>query len=419
MYVYRLAHALGDSGHHVDVVHDLDAYHLLHPGPPELGLPDHPLVRTHALSSRFGPVSPLVTHQTGRPYLNRGRLLELFNARAYDVVHYHNISLLGPQVMMLEPRGRAIKLYTAHEHWLVCPMHVLWKFKTRACDKPECLRCTVLGGRPPQLWRSTGLLERASRHVDRFLSPSRFSVRKHAERGFGPALTHLPYFVDRADQDWQRPGPRPQDQPYVLYVGRLEVLKGLQTVIDAWPTHSEFDLLVVGTGTYERALRRQAATNPHITFLGPLAPDELGRLYVHALACVVPSLTYETFGVVVLEAFARQTPVIVRDLGALPEIIQDSGGGLIYRSNAELLRAIGRLARSAALRRELGSRGYTAFLRWGTREAHMARYFDLLRQTAATKFGHVPWEERAAEPDMAADCDVSGKTGLSAEVPGA
>ena len=36
MYVYRLAHALGDAGHHVDIVHCVDSYHLLHPEDPEI-----------------------------------------------------------------------------------------------------------------------------------------------------------------------------------------------------------------------------------------------------------------------------------------------------------------------------------------------------------------------------------------------
>ena len=49
-----------------------------------------------------------------------------------------------------------------------------------------------------------------------------------------------------------------------------------------------------------------------------LPQSELGTLYFHALACIVPSITYETFGMIIIEAFARSTPVIVRDLGGLP-----------------------------------------------------------------------------------------------------
>jgi len=96
----------------------------------------------------------------------------------------------------------------------------------------------------------------------------------------------------------------------------------------------------------------------------------------------VPSVTYETFGIINIESFARKTPVIVRDLGALPEVVHDSGGGFIYSSEEELLHAIRSLAGSPALRGELGERGYQAFLEWWTREAHLKLYFGFLHKLA-------------------------------------
>ncbi len=388
MYIYRLAHALGDEGHHVDVVHSIDAYHVLHPAPPPLEFADHPNVTVHGLRSGFGLLSTVLTQQTGKPLLEMGRIADIAQSRHYDVVHYHNVSLLGPAILALETRGPApVKLYTTHEHWLVCPMHVLWKFNSRACEKPECLKCTLMAGRPPQLWRYTGMLEKASRHVDRFVSPSRFTARMHAERGFARPIGHLPYFIDRVDADWQTPNARRQERPYFLFVGRLEALKGLQTLIAVWNRVYDFDLLVAGAGTAEAQLRAQAASNPRIKFLGPLPQAELGSLYVHAVACVVPSVTYETFGIVVIESFARKTPVIVRDLGALPEVVEESGGGIVYRTEEELVQAITKLGRSRTLQCELGKKGYDAFLRLWSREAHMRQYYALLRDVSIGKHG--------------------------------
>jgi glycosyltransferase involved in cell wall biosynthesis len=389
MYIYRLAHALGDQGHHVDVVHCLDSYHLLHPAPPPIRFADHPNVSVHGLRSGYGWLSPLLTQQTGRPWLKKQRILEIARSRRYDVIHYHNISLLGPGILELETPGPPpVKLYTTHEHWLVCPMHVLWKFNSRPCEKPECIRCTVMAKRPPQWWRYSSLLEHASAHVDRFVSPSRFTAGMHAERGFARPVGHLPYFIDRVDNDWETPPPRIHDRPYCLFVGRLESLKGLQTLIALWPRVKNCDLLVAGTGTDEAALKAQAASNPHIKFLGPLPQAALGGLYFHAVACLVPSLTYETFGIIIIEAFARKTPVIVRDLGALPEVVQDSEGGFVYRTDDELLAAIDRLVREPNLRAELGQKGYDGFLRYWTREAHLRQYFDLIEQTSREKQTH-------------------------------
>lgn len=393
MYIYRLAHALGDEGHHVDVIHCIDAYRLQHPAEPEIEFKEHPNVVRHGLRSRFGWISPLLTHQTGRPYLKMGEIRKVLESRPYDVIHFHNISLLGPEIMTIKPsRGKPLKMYTTHEHWLVCPMHVLWKFNRRACEKPECLKCVLLGKRPPQIWRYNGILKRTSRQVDQFVSPSRFTAHKHAERGFSQPVAHLPYFIERADTDWQHPGPRPQEKPYFLFIGRLEVIKGLQTVIPLWKQVPDYDLLVVGTGTQAQAWQEQAVENPNIKFLGALPQRELGSLYYHALATIVPSITYETFGIIMIESFARKTPVIVRNLGALPEVVTESGGGFIFNNNEDLISAINRIGKSPALRDELGEKGYRTFIQRWSKEAHIALYFEYLRNLAKNKFDEIPWE---------------------------
>lgn len=384
--LYRLSHALAEGGHHVDVIHCVDSYHLLHPGPPPVPFAEHPNVVRHELRSGYGSLSPLLTQQTGSPWLKRKTIDEVLAARPYDVIHFHNISLLGPEILAIQPpANRPFKIYTTHEHWLICPTHVLWKFNRAPCDKPECLRCTIQAKRPPQLWRYSGLLNRMVKHVDQFVAPSRFTARMHADRGFPRPVAYLPNFIDRVDDDWRNPAPRPHRAPYFLFVGRLEVIKGLQTLIALWNRVPGHDLVVAGTGSYEAELRALAAGNPRIRFFGPLSQGDLGALYYHAEACIVPSITYETFGMISVEAFARKTPVIVRDLGALPEVVLDSGGGFVYRTDDELLQAMTRIASSPALRAELGQKGYDAFLRNWCREAHLGLYFDYLNRSAEAR----------------------------------
>jgi glycosyltransferase involved in cell wall biosynthesis len=398
--LYRLSHALAESGHHVDVIHCVDSYHLLHPAEPPVKFAEHPNVVRHELRSAYKGLSPLLTQQSGQTWLKRDAIDAVLRLRPYDVIHFHNISLLGPGVLSIEPTdGRAVKMYTTHEHWLICPTHVLWKFNSAPCEKPDCLRCTIQARRPPQIWRYTGLLERMAGNVDQFVAPSRFTARMHAERGFGQPVAHLPNFIDRVDEDWRNPAPRPQETPYFLFVGRLELIKGLQTLIAMWDRAPDCDLLVAGTGSYEPELRAMAAGNPRIKFLGPLPQRDLGALYYHALACIIPSVTYETFGMTSVEAFARKTPAIARDLGGLPEVIEDSGGGFLYRTEEELATALHRIAGSPGMRAELGQKGYDAFIRMWCREAHLRLYFGFLNRAAQKKFGHVPWLESREEAD--------------------
>jgi glycosyltransferase involved in cell wall biosynthesis len=390
--LYRLAHAQAESGHHVDVIHCVDSYHLLHPGPPPVEFAEHPQVVRHELRSPLAKLSPLLTQQTGRTWLKRKTIHDVLESRPYDVIHFHNISLLGPEILAIQPpHGAAVKVYTTHEHWLICPTHVLWKFNRAPCEEPQCLRCTIQAHRPPQLWRYTSLLNRMAAHVDQFLAPSRFTAGMHTARGFSRPVAYLPNFIDRTDGDWQNPLPAPQANPYFLFVGRLELIKGLQTLIPLWKRVPQCDLLVAGTGTYELELRAMAAGNPRIKFLGALPQSQLGALYHHARACIVPSITYETFGMTSVESFARKTPTVVRDLGALPEVVQDSGGGFVYGNDEELLHHLDRIDSQPRLRAELGQKGYNGFVRWWCREAHLKQYFGYLESAAEKRFGKTPW----------------------------
>jgi glycosyltransferase involved in cell wall biosynthesis len=396
VYVYRLAHALAEAGHQVDVIHCIDSYNLLSRGQTGLEMPGHPNVTAFGMRSGFGWLSPLLSHQSGRPLLNQRAIARVLDDKRYDVIHYHNISLFGPGILALAPpASAAVKLYTIHEHWLICPTHVLWKFNRRPCERPQCLQCVLRAGRPPQLWRYSGFLERAIREVDLFLAPSRFTARIHAERGFKGPLAHLPLFTERSDADWQQPAPSLHPRPYFLFVGRLELIKGLHTLIELWSRIGCADLLVVGDGPEAGKLRALAANNPHIRFLGAVCHNELGALYSNSLACVVPSLAYEIAPLVTIEAFARKTPVIAHDLGGLSELVGESGGGLVYRTSDELSEALQRIASSPELRTELGENGYQAFTRCWSKEVHLEMYFELLRQTAIRKFGHLPWEAEA------------------------
>jgi glycosyltransferase involved in cell wall biosynthesis len=100
---------------------------------------------------------------------------------------------------------------------------------------------------------------------------------------------------------------------------------------------------------------------------------------------LVPSVGYETLGIVILEALVQRTPVIVHNLGALPEIVEQSGGGLIYNNESELLEALETLRLDAGLRRDLGERGQKAYFKYWTPEAHLPQYLGLVERIAAQK----------------------------------
>lgn len=374
VYVKRLAEGLAARGHHVEVAHSVDAYRMLR-GPVRRPLAPSRVAAVHGLSGAVPGAASLLAHQLGYPWLHRGALLRILRSRRFDVVHYHNISLFGPGILRLGSHPRTVKLYTAHDHWLVCPTHVLWKFNRRLCERPQCLACVLQAKKPPQAWRSFPWLARCAREVDRFLAPSEATADTHARRGFGQSMQVLPLFAPLLTR-------RPDDhachsRPYFLFVGRLEEIKGVHTVIPLFEGLGA-DLLIAGDGAAEPALRRLAGSNVH--FLGWLEPDHLTRYYAGAIACLLPSLTHETFGTVILEAFACQTPVLVSKIASTSGLVEKSGGGRIYRSPSELRELMLALLENPEQAREWGRLGHRAFLQRWTPQVHLDRYLELVEK---------------------------------------
>lgn len=382
--VQRMARALARRGHQVTVVHDRDAYlNLGGKLPSDAGMTDDG-VRAIGLQSRTGLLSNLVTQQTGRPVFHARKITEITNERPWDIVWYNNISLIGGPGLL--DHGDGLKLYEAHEHWLVCPTHVLWRYGREVCDKRDCLRCVLSYHRPPQLWRRTGYLDRQLDKIDLLVAKSEFSRAKHAEFGLRQNMEVLPYFLPEPKVD-QAPATSSHLRsshlrPYFLFVGRLEKIKGLQDVFPAMDRYPDADLLILGDGDYADTLKAQAKGNLRIQFLGRKPPEELDAYYRGAQALIVPSVCYETFGIILIESFRLGTPVIARDLGPLPEIVRKANGGMLFKTEDDLVAAMARIQHEPGVRATLARSAQAAFKQYWSEDRVLAEYGAALARAA-------------------------------------
>jgi glycosyltransferase involved in cell wall biosynthesis len=382
-YVERLSQALCRRGHEVHVYYCVDAWRAVRGEHPPRAYTPPPALHIHPIESRLGILSPIATQATGLPIGKTTVLRQALDDPAVDLVHFHNISLVGgPGVLGLGANRRAVRIMTAHEHWLICPMHLLWKYDRTVCDRPACVTCCLKGRRPPQAWRLSRSIERGLRQLDALVFPSRHALQEHRRRGLGTfvPLVHLPYFLP---DDWTtgiENEPRaPLVRPYLAAAGRLVKMKGFQRLIPLMRYLPEADLLIAGTGPFEPGLREMARELPNVRFEGLLSGRALAHLFRNARAVVVPSLFPETFGYVVLEAFALGTPVVVHEGGgALVETGVASGGGLGYRSDIELLTAMRRMLHDDELHRELSTRALAARHRLYSEACHLDEYFELV-----------------------------------------
>lgn len=383
IFVQRLSNELAARGYHVEIVHCTDAYHALESTTPQNGTHEHPNITVHRLTSRAGHLSPFVTQQTGHPFFKRASL-EKIMARDFDVIHFHNISLVGgPKILEY---GRGVKLYTMHEYWLMCPMHLLLRANGEVCTKRECFRCTLEHKRPPQWWRYSSLLQNSLRHLDAVITPSRFSKSQYDALGAAIPARHLPNFVSDSESAKEDSNAA----PYFLFVGRLEKIKGVQTILPLFRERKNARLVIAGTGSYENELQQLARNSPNIQFLGQQSFAQLKPLYRNARAVILPSLWYEVFPLVALEAFQQKTPLLARNLGALREIVQASGGGWNYDTDAELETLLEDVLQHPAERKRRGENGYANYRRDWTADAHLKRYFELLEELQQKRRAQAP-----------------------------
>ena len=381
MGVQRLSRALVRRGHHVTVIHDADAYRMLHDGPDPVDAWEPDGLRVVRLESKLGAAGAVLTQQTGRPVVHGKRIQRILDDGEFDVVNFHNVSLVGGPGLLRY--GTGIKLYMAHEHWLVCPSHVLWRHGRELCTGRECLRCVLNYKRPPQLWRYSGFLERELRHVDEFIAMSEFSRAKHREFGFPRDMTVMPYFLPGVEEKLGRTAAvSPHDRPYFLFVGRLEPIKGLDDVIPLFREFGDADLVIAGDGTHAETLREIAGDAPNVRFLGRLAPEDLAPWYENALALIVPSICFETFGIILIESMQRGTPVIARRIGPFPEIVEASGGGELFDGPEELLQSLRRVSADPQRTRQMGETGAAAQKRLWSESAVVPQFLSIVRRVA-------------------------------------
>jgi glycosyltransferase involved in cell wall biosynthesis len=205
-------------------------------------------------------------------------------------------------------------------------------------------------------------------------------------------MVQIPYFLPDGWSGGIENEPRSVSaRPYVAAAGRLVGMKGFQKVIPLMRHLPEVDLRIAGTGPYEGRLRALARDLPNVHFEGLLCGEALARLFHGARAVVVPSLFPETFGYVVLEAFAVHTPVVVhRGGGAILETGVQSGGGLSYETDAELLHALRRVVHDSKLRQSLADAGLAMRRGAWSEHAHLEVYFSLLERCRARRRAATP-----------------------------
>jgi glycosyltransferase involved in cell wall biosynthesis len=135
-------------------------------------------------------------------------------------------------------------------------------------------------------------------------------------------------------------------RPYLLAVGRLTAVKGVDLLLEAFAEaaakHSGVDLLIAGEGEAAAQLVRlteRLGLHERVVWLGRVGPEEIVRLLNGCLFFVMPS-RHETFGISALEALAAGRPIIATAVGGLPEVLRGSASQCVPPDSTSLARAL-------------------------------------------------------------------------------
>lgn len=311
-----------------------------------------------------------------------------------DVAHLHNVyHQLTLSIVDELWRRRVPVVITLHDYKIVCPSYTLFT------EGERCRRCVTGSTHHAVVHRcikesraaslvgavETGLV-RLRRTYDRasaLVSPSHFLADLARQQVARDRVHVVPNFLPEVAEAGLYPS-ADERRPVVLFVGRLEAVKGIRPLLEAFATGpvAGLTLQIAGDGPMRAVVEGAAAGSAAIDYLGRVSRERVDELLRAATAMVLPSIWEENYPMSVIEARVAGTPVICSGSGGLPEMVSDGVDGLLIdgRSSASIRRAVELMAGDASRRDDMAGAGLARALSDNTPESHLR---DLERVYAA------------------------------------
>lgn len=266
----------------------------------------------------------------------KSKLMELLRIEPdIDVAHLH-IYYGKITTSILKPlKDKKIKIIQSlHEYKLACPIYTMER-NGNICDlciNGAFYHCAQFKCKNNSLLQSLVMTIESyfSRFmgdiklIDKFISVSYFHKGIMEEVGIpSDKIEVLHNFVDVSSIEY-----KPFHSGYFLYFGRIEKLKGIDTLLESFSRISD-QLLIVGDGSYVDVVKEKTSNLDNVSFLGFKEGDELQNLIANSIGVIVPSEWYENCPMTILEAKAHGRPVIGTNIGGIPELITNGIDGYI------------------------------------------------------------------------------------------
>jgi D-inositol-3-phosphate glycosyltransferase len=323
VYIRELARELGRRGHRVDIytrAHDPSEAAIV-----ELG--DNARI-IHLQAGEVEPVDKLVVYSHLEAFASALEVFRERNSLSYDVIHSHY--WLSGWV------GRKIQRRWNVPH--VIMFHTLGAIKNAigVGDAEPVLRIIAERELALDCQRIIAATDREKHDLGKYYDapPDKISII--------PCGVNLDLFR-RIDKEVARRHLGFNGNKIILFVGRIEPLKGLDRLLTALPAldSGQEPLLVVVGGDERsrseverlRGLSRILHIEDMVTFRGIEEQERLPLYYSAADVCVIPSY-YESFGLVALESLACGTPIVATRVGCIESVVRQGQNGCMVENNA-------------------------------------------------------------------------------------
>ncbi len=301
---------------------------------------------------------------------SRRQIQKLLVEHRPDVVHVHNVfPLISPSILPECKKARIPVVMTVHNYRLVCP-NGLFMNKGRVCEKCSGGReynC-LLNNCEGSYFKSLGYFLRNSvarklrlfkQNVSVFACLTEFQRQKLIDEGFdAKRIVVIANMVNGGNIE-----PSENIGNYVGFIGRISPEKGVGTLVDA--ARNLRDITFKAAGAYDRLPMPVGNAPDNCEFLGSVKRENIFDFYKGTRFVVLPSVWYEGFPMVLVEAMMRSKPVVASRIGGLSEIVEDGKTGLLFEpSNInELTEKIRYLWDRPSLCRQMGQAGKEKALR--------------------------------------------------------
>jgi glycosyltransferase involved in cell wall biosynthesis len=268
-----------------------------------------------------------------------------------DLVHVQHMMGLPAALLDTLHRRRIPTVITLHDYWWICAnAQLVTNYDQSICAGPRrdwfnCSRCALARGGAdalrlaapglsPLLAVRERLVRRGLHNASRIIAPTEFVKTWYTAYGLRDApIDVLPHGIElpAAVGAHEAHDPSGLTHARFAYIGGLTWQKGVHVLIEAFnrlPAGSELWIAGDESADPAYAASLRASAGPGVRFFGGLTHAQVWDILGQVDVVAVPSLWYETFSLIVHEAFAAGRPVIASRLGALAEVIRDGVDGL-------------------------------------------------------------------------------------------